>query len=77
MTATAPVAVNNRTQVVGSSTAGAFVWEHGRTTILPGEIDGPGNSGAVATDINKRGVIAGYHPTPPTDVEPNAVIWKR
>jgi hypothetical protein len=67
-----PYGINDRTQVVGGSSDGAFVWEHGRRAILPGL-----TRDAVALDINERGVIAGRNPTRPDGTLPHAVIWVR
>lgn len=67
-----PTGINGRTQVVGTSSAGAFVWERGRTTILPGL-----SRASEANDINERGVIAGADPTTADGLRPHAVIWRR
>jgi probable HAF family extracellular repeat protein len=69
---TQPEDINGRTQVVGTSSDGAFVWERGRTTLLPGR-----TRAAAAYDINERGVIAGANPTTPDGLAPHAVIWRR
>lgn len=66
-----PEGVNDRTQVVGSSSNGAFVWDRGRTTLLPG------GTHAIAYDISERGVIAGSRPTTSDGLAPRAVIWHR
>jgi uncharacterized membrane protein len=70
-TFTQPEGINSRTQVVGISSDGAFVWERGRTTLLPGL------TRAAAYDINERGVVAGSSPTTPDGLAPHAVIWRR
>lgn len=70
--ATQPTGINGRTQVVGTSSEGAFVWERGRKTILPGL-----TIAAAAYDINDRGVIAGANPTMPDGTGYHAVIWHR
>lgn len=67
-----PEGINSRTQVVGTSSDGAFVWERGRTTILPGL-----TRATTAYDINERGVIAGSNPTTTDGLRPHAVIWLR
>lgn len=67
-----PYGINNRTQVVGTSAVGAFVWEKGRTTILPALTRASG-----AFDINDHGVIAGENPTTTEGLTPHAVIWIR
>jgi uncharacterized membrane protein len=69
---TQPTGINSRTQVVGTSSDGAFVWERGRTTILPGL-----TPAAAANDINELGVIAGSNPTTPDGLVPHAVIWRK
>lgn len=67
-----PVDVNNRDQVAGTTDAGAFFWERGRTTILP-------SASRVATvgAINDRGVVAGSVATTPQGEVFHAVIWMR
>ena len=67
-----PTGINGRTQVVGNSNDGAFVWERGRTTYLPGL-----TRATEANDINDRGVIAGANPTTTDGLAPHAVIWRR
>ncbi len=67
-----PMGINGRAQVVGNSNDGAFVWERGRTTYLPGL-----TRATVASDINERGVIAGSNPTTTDGLVPHAVIWRR
>lgn len=67
-----PAGINGRTQIVGSSSDGAFVWERGRTTILPAL-----TRASSANDINERGVIAGSNPTTTEGLRQHAVIWLR
>lgn len=67
-----PAGINGRTQVVGTSSDGAFVWERGRTAFLPGL-----TRATIASDINERGVIAGANPTTTDGLVPHAVIWRR
>jgi probable HAF family extracellular repeat protein len=71
--------INNRGQVVGSSTAAsgefrdhAFVWENGKMTDL-GTLPGAGDS--VAFDINDRGQVVGWS-TLASDPG-HAVLWSR
>lgn len=70
MTFLDPTGINSRLQVVGNSSAGAFVWERGRTTFLPAR-----SRAATATDINDRGVIVGANPAQPDGTELRAVLW--
>jgi probable HAF family extracellular repeat protein len=67
-----PTGINNRLQVVGISSSGAFVWQRGKTTILPAL-----TIGSVANDINDRGVIVGSNPTTTEGTNPHAVLWVR
>ena len=67
-----PAGINGRTQIVGSSSDGAFVRERGRTTILPAL-----TRASSANDINEHGVIAGSNPTTTEGLRPHAVLWLR
>jgi probable HAF family extracellular repeat protein len=67
-----PAGINSRRQVVGSSSVGAFVWERGRTTILPAL-----TRAAFATDINDLGVVVGANPSSSDGTKLHAVLWIR
>jgi probable HAF family extracellular repeat protein len=67
-----PYGINDRLQVVGASHIGAFLWEHGRTTILPDL-----NRVSYAEDINDAGVIVGASATTMDGLVPHAVLWTR
>ena len=67
-----PTGINSRHQVVGTSSAGAFVWERGRTTFLPSRTRASG-----AYDINARGVVVGSNPSTPEGTDSYAVLWTR
>ena len=78
---TGPRDINNRGQVVGFSSRGAFLWEQGRTTFLEqfGGPPSPVNGFGVASAINENGVIVGTSPfRSPEFLNPvsRVVIWQ-
>jgi uncharacterized membrane protein len=66
------IAINNRNQIVGRVQTSVFIWERGRTTILP-KLPGSDDYVTTAAAINDRGIVAGISGT--VD-ERSAVIWK-
>lgn len=66
------IAINNRNQIVGRGQAYVFIWERGRTTVLP-RLPDSDDWVTSATGINDRGVVAGISGT---IREATAVIWK-
>lgn len=66
------IAINNRNQIVGRVQSSVFIWERGKTTILP-RLPDSDDYVTTATDINDRGVVAGISGSVH---ERTAVIWK-
>lgn len=67
-----PYGVNDRAQVVGSSSEGAFLWQNGRTTVLPNLV-----SMSAAYDINDRGQVVGSSSVQQDGLNQHAVLWTR
>ncbi len=67
-----PSGINDRVQVVGTTSEGAFLWHDGHTTILPNLV---GTSAAY--DINDRGQVVGSSAAQSDGLNPHAVIWTR
>lgn len=67
-----PWGINDRTQIVGVTGIGAFVWQDGRITLLPRLVAGSG-----ATDINNRGQIVGSSGARSDGLNEHAVLWTR
>jgi probable HAF family extracellular repeat protein len=71
--------INNRGQVVGTSTAEfflwrAFLWEKGKMTAL-GTL--PGGDFSMANDINDRGQVVGRSNTASGGFPHHAVLWTK
>ena len=68
-----PHGINNRSQIVGSTNAGAFLWQRGQRTRLPSLVNSSGAQG-----INDRGQIVGTSASMAgMDARFHAVLWTR
>jgi uncharacterized membrane protein len=67
-----PCGINDRAQVVGNSSRGAFLWQDGRTTILPNLVSTSG-----AYDINDHGMVVGSSSVRSDGLNPHAAYWTR